>query len=252
MPPSSACPHELRAGTVVCLYCRRAERERAQAELIRRGARYLAAALAVVLVAGGTVAGISRFGRVERPLASRPAALTLAEAPVAATVQSAGRPGADGTTASTPVDDSERGQAAAAPMPVAPSAATAASRPPLVAPAFRVAEGSTDLGEGITAIRDGDTVRVHFDTPLARTRRPEKFERVVRSTLPTLLDAADQPSLGELPQGAIAAAGDLISELPVRGVRLPLDSGRALMIWPETRPGRDGPLVVTYRVALAR
>jgi hypothetical protein len=128
-----------------------------------------------------------------------------------------------------------------APALVAPAAPARAPRAPIVA------EGRTELRDGIVAVRTGDTVAVHFDTPHARTRRPEKFERIVRATLPEVLGPMAESLLAATPAGRIAGAGDLLTELPVRGVQV--GSGAdALTLWPETRPGRDGPLVVTYRV----
>ena len=115
-----------------------------------------------------------------------------------------------------------------------------------------MAEGRTALTEGVVAVRTGDTVAVHFDTPLARTRRADKFERIVRETLPRVYGAVADSALAALPAGRLAAAGDLLHDLPTRGVRLPTADGATLALWPETRPGRDGPLVVTYRATVAR
>jgi hypothetical protein len=54
----------------------------------------------------------------------------------------------------------------------------------------------------------------------------------------------------KLPFGAIATQGDLINELPTRGIRIPVDSAWVIRLVPETRTGKDGPLVVRYRVRL--
>src|SRR5205823_1353845 len=43
-------------------------------------------------------------------------------------------------------------------------------------------QGRTDLPDSLFAVRSGDTVVVHFDTSPARTRRGDKFERIVRQT----------------------------------------------------------------------
>jgi len=48
------------------------------------------------------------------------------------------------------------------------------------------------------------------------------------------------------------AAGDLVSELTQQGVKLPPYDGWTVAVWPETRPGQDGPLVVSYRVTFIR
>jgi hypothetical protein len=99
----------------------------------------------------------------------------------------------------------------------------------------------------MVADRAGDTVRVRFDLELSRTRRPEKFEAIVRSTLPQVYGAAVDSALRALPEGAVARAGDLVTTLPEQGFHIPLPGGRMIAVWPETRPGRDGPLVVAYR-----
>jgi hypothetical protein len=115
-----------------------------------------------------------------------------------------------------------------------------------------VAEGRTELRDGLVAVRSGDTVAVHFDTPATRTRRFDKFERIVRETLPQVYGAVADSVLARVPAGQLARSGDLLTELPERGVHLPTGDGGTLALWPETRPGRDGPLVVTYRATLAR
>ena len=135
--------------------------------------------------------------------------------------------------------------AALLPPPPAPAPAT-----PAIVPV--VPEGRTELAGGMFALRSGDTVTVHFDTPDARTRRPERFEQLVRSTLPLAYGAAAEALLASVAPGALVGAVDLVTELPTRGLHLRASDGRALSIWPETRPGRDGPLVISYRATLAR
>jgi hypothetical protein len=127
-----------------------------------------------------------------------------------------------------------------------------ASTPSHAAPSPIIANGRTDLGDGLFAIRAGDTVTVHFDTPSTRTRRRDKFERVLRATLPKVYGAPADSLLAAIPVGALVPVGVLPAELSDRGLRLPPRDGRQLIIWPETRPGRDGPLVVAYRTAPVR
>lgn len=112
--------------------------------------------------------------------------------------------------------------------------------------------GEHALSAVATANRVGDTVRIGFDHIDTRTRRAEKFERMVRATLPAIYGAQADSILSRIPDGHLATGGDLITELPVRGIRLTGAHGDALLVWPETRPGRDGPLVVSYRVIAAR
>jgi hypothetical protein len=115
-----------------------------------------------------------------------------------------------------------------------------------------VPEGRTELRDGAVAVRTGDTVRVHFDAPQTRTRRHDKFERIVRATLPAVYGPAVDSVLAGIPVGTLTRSGDLLSELPARGLRLPLPDSSSLAFWPETRSGRDGPLVVSYRARIVR
>jgi hypothetical protein len=112
--------------------------------------------------------------------------------------------------------------------------------------------GRTALRDTMVADRAGDTVRVSFDRMLARTRRPEKFEAIVRSTLPQVYGAPADSALRALPVGAMARAGDLLTTLAEQGFHIPLPGGRTIAVWPETRAGRDGPLVVAYRAIASR
>lgn len=115
-----------------------------------------------------------------------------------------------------------------------------------------VAEGTTRLRDSVVAIRSGDSVTVRFDTRHARTRRPEKFEEIVRATLPAIYGPMVESALERIPSGDLARSGDLLTDLPTRGLRLSLGDGWAVALWPATRPGQDGPLVVMYRAIVAR
>lgn len=115
----------------------------------------------------------------------------------------------------------------------------------------RIAEGRRDLADSMFAVREGEEVTVHFDTEPLRTRYDWKFERVVRSTLPIVFGSAVRAALDSIPEGRLAAGGDLLTDLPTRGIELPIGEGQTLRVWPVTRPGQDGPLVVAYRAASA-
>ena len=104
----------------------------------------------------------------------------------------------------------------------------------------------------MTATRTDSTITVLFDNETMRTRRAEKFEWVVRSTLPAVFGRPADSLLAAVPQGGIAVQGNLLTELPARGIRFALAGGWTLALWPETRPGRDGPLVVRYRVSVVQ
>jgi hypothetical protein len=115
-----------------------------------------------------------------------------------------------------------------------------------------VALGRTEVGDGLYIERAGETVTVHFDTPGTRTRRRDKFERVVRRTLPEIYGSAAEVLLSSIPEGTLVDPVDLVTEIAERGVKLDAGDGWKVSLWPETRPGQDGPLVVSYRVAVTR
>jgi hypothetical protein len=225
----------MRPGTTVCLLCRREARLAAQRRHRRIIARVLAAALTlgVVAVLGVSAASSLRDHRT-RVLA---AAGQLAPSAPAAPVPTSAPPPPPSTSS-----DSSLG--------VVSTAAAAPAEParPDLSPI--IAEGRSELAESTYAVRTGDTVRVVFDTELGRTRRPEKFERIVRETLSAVYGPAADSGLAMIRPGALAEAGDLLTDLPMRGVEIPLPDGRSLALWPETRQGRDGPLVVRYRAVV--
>jgi hypothetical protein len=116
-----------------------------------------------------------------------------------------------------------------------------------------VTEGMTRIGDSLVAVRRGEVVSVHFDTPGLRTRRADKFEQIVRATLPAVYGPLADSLLARYPIAPLVLrAGGLLPDLPARGLRLPLGMGWVLALWPETRPGQDGPLVVTYRATVMR
>jgi hypothetical protein len=138
-------------------------------------------------------------------------------------------------------------------QPATPTPVAAAPAPTAQSPvAILVSEGRTDLTESLIAERVGDSVVVDFDTPATRTRRRDKFESVVRRTLPMVYGTPVDSVLRTIPEGAIVGSADLLGELPKRGVHVPLGPGVTLDLWPETRPGQDGPLVVSYWARVTR
>jgi hypothetical protein len=120
--------------------------------------------------------------------------------------------------------------------------------PPVTELAPAIGEGKTPLRDGIVAHRRGDEIMVLFDTPAARTRRPEKFEAILRATLPQIFGALVDSTLVGMPAGSLVPPHGLTTDLPTQGLYVPVSGGSTLRIWPETRPGEDGPLVVRYRV----
>ena len=120
--------------------------------------------------------------------------------------------------------------------------------PPVAELAPTIGEGKTSLRDGIVAQRHGDEIMVLFDTPAARTRRPEKFEAILRATLPQIFGAMVDSALDAMPAGTLVPPHGLTTDLPTQGLYVPVSGGSTLRIWPETRQGEDGPLVVRYRV----
>ena len=238
MPPQTpaSCTHELRPGITVCLHCRHAARQsqaaRTRVLLLRAGG-----AVALLAVAAGAVA-LPRGGAVPTP----PRATLAAEVPPPG---AAAEPTADAPIASAPASIVRPVAHATVPPGHAAEPMTARHSGPIIP------EGRTELRGGVVAVRTGDTVAVHFDTPATRTRRRDKFERLVRTTLPAVFGPAADSALAAVPRGRLTAPGDLLTELPRRGLRLATPNG-TLALWPATRPGRDGPLVVTYVATLVR
>lgn len=221
------CTHELRPGTTVCLYCRHEAHLAREAGRRRTLARIaLGIAAVAVLIGGGVTA--AKFARGSAP----DSAASTASDDVVPPVESAGM--------LSEKDDGLPGIRLLEAAPV-PHLARSTYTP-------RIAVGRTDLGEGMFAVRVGDTVHVHFDTELGRTRRPPKFERTVRRTLPLVFGAAADALLARIPEGTITAGGDLVRDLPSTGIRLDAGPGLSVLIHPVTRPGRDGAIVVAYRV----
>lgn len=248
-PSIPPCDHELRPGTAVCLRCQHAERAARRARQRQMMARGTAVAMVLGVIAAIGIAGASVI-RSRAWMGSTEKLANSAELKPAFATDSA----ADSVT--SPADSATTVQVpqptAARPAVAAPAAASrpAAGLPLAVSPVVPV--GRTALRDTMVADRAGDTVRVSFDLELSRTRRPEKFEAIVRSTLPQVYGTAVDSALRALPVGAVARAGDLVTTLPAQGFHIPLAGGRTLGVWPETRPGRDGPLVVAYRAVASR
>ena len=245
----------------VCLHCLHANRVEARTRRRRAVIRFTLWTMGVGVVGVVGAAGADAVVKHETPLviaqptakstAAKPTTVisdtTLAAAPVI-------QQGSVANVAAPMSDSSRRPQTASASLAagaVADSVAHAAPAPPPAPPsiAFVVPPGRTNLADSLFAVRSGDTVVVHFDTSPARTRRADKFERIVRQTLHAVYGAAADTLLASVPGGRLAANAELVSALPTRGIHLG-PGGRRVTLWPETRPGRDGPLVVAYRTAI--
>ena len=234
--PAPSCPHDLRPGTAVCLRCQHAERGVKRAKQHRMLARGAAAVLSLAVIAAtGVAAATALRGRGGTQRAAPGPVESLAAAAMDTN-----------EAADAMLPDTTESSTAPASDPPAPVVVATASVAPIVP------LGRTSLRDTMVAERAGDTVRVSFDLLLSRTRRPDKFEAIVRSTLPQVYGPLADSALRALPVGSVALAGDLTTTLPERGFHIPVAGGRTIAVWPETREGRDGPLVVAYRTVASR
>lgn len=216
----SDCPHDLRPGVTVCLHCRYARRIARRNRLLRMGLRVTSGVVAVGLATLGVTRGTQLlFGQTQN---AAPAEVSSPATVVA-------------SLPSEPVVARPVLAAAPAPAPVAPV----------------IPVGRTELGEGLYAERTGDEVVVHFDTPATRTRRRDKFETIVRRTLPEVFGATAESLLANIPAGALSDGADLLTDIVASGVTLEGSEGLKVQLRPGTRPGQDGPLVVRYAVRIA-
>jgi hypothetical protein len=228
------CPHDVGPGIPVCLRCRKENRVATRER--RRRALFATAAIAlgVATIGAAGAAGLldselraagfvipQSAARSEQTLPPPVATVTAVDAPVVVALASS-----DSTVVST------------ASVTIPPAAELAAT----------IGEGRTSLRDGIVAERRGDDVTVHFDTPVTRTRRPEKFEGILRATLPQIYGTRVDSALIAMPVGTLVPPHGLTTDLPTQGLYVPVPGGPTLRIWPETRPGENGPLVVRYRV----
>ncbi len=232
LEPMHVCTHERGPSTTVCLHCRREIREAARIK--RRQVMVRGGAIGVVLaiiVAGGALG----------------ASAIRDHASIHGRSTDAGRvadPTSDGVVRVAALD----AHSTASPRGTRSPAASSSAVP--FAPV--IPAGETTIREGVVASRTPDGVLVSFDAPMLRTRMPVKFEALVRATLPVLYGAVADSALAKLPDGGIARQGDLLNELPLRGVRIPASGGWTFVVYPETRPGQDGPLVIRYHVQLLK
>lgn len=247
----------------VCLHClheaRVAARERRQRIIIRCSVWTLGIAVAGAVVAkatGNAARHVTPATRTAARAATGPrvAAPPRRDSVIQVAVASPVVQQGSADTARPVVHDSVSAATTLAQDP-APAAAVAdsATAKRAIAPLQTVlAFGRTDLEDSLFAMRMGDTVVVHFDTSPTRTRRADKFERTVRQTLRVVYGPIADTLLATVPEGRLAAPNELLSSLPTRGIHLATPDGRRIGLWPETRPGQDGPLVVAYRTLVER
>lgn len=228
------CPHDVGPGIPVCLRCRKENRVATRER--RRRALFATAAIGLGVA---TIGAAGAAGMLDSELRAAGFAIPAATAPSPPAV-------AEPESAPETVPESVPAGSVAVENTVVSVASVTTPPVPELAPT--IGEGRTSLREGIVAERSGDEITVTFDTPLARTRRPEKFEGVLRATLPQIFGASVDSALATLPAGTLVPSHGLTTDLPTQGLYVPLPGGSTLRIWPGTRPGEDGPLVVRYRV----
>lgn len=248
----------------VCLHClhnaRVEARERRRRVIIRFSAWTLS--LIVVGVVGGAAvnAAMNPAATTAAPVTTRRASPKTAAVPkrdstlvvASATVMQQGAPSAASAVADSAAQPVST---PAVPNPTTLPTDSGASRPAAAAvpaPVIRpvIPMGRTDLRDSVYLERRGDTVVVHFDASPTRTRRADKFEAIVRQTLHSVYGAVADTLLAAVPAGSLVAPNELVTTLPSRGLRLGNAGGARIQLWPETRPGRDGPLVVAYRTVV--
>jgi len=238
--PTTACPHELRPGTTVCLHCRweaKSAARKRRRRILMKGSSGLA--LLTTLAVMGLVGRVAILERLS-PARLRNATVTDvggdAVKPMPAVHRQAPPPATSQQGATTTLASASASVAKAALAPVSPV----------------VPQGQSMIPDSLLATRADSVITVSFDRTMIRTRNPWKFERLVRSTLPALYGAAADSALSRIPEGGLARQGDLINELPTRGMRIPVAPGWTFTLFPITRPGHDGPLVTQYRVSVVR
>jgi hypothetical protein len=243
----------------VCLHClhnaRVEARERRRRAIVRFSAWTLSLIVVGVVGAAAVNAAMNPPATTAAPVATRRASPKTAAVPkrdstlvvASATVVQQGAPSAASAVADSAAQLVST-TAAPAKDSSAPRPAEVAPPAPLIRPVIPI--GRTDLKDSVYLERRGDTVVVHFDASPTRTRRADKFEAIVRQTLHSVYGAVADTLLAAVPAGSLVAPNELVTTLPSRGVRLTSAGGAHIQLWPETRPGRDGPLVVAYRTVV--
>jgi hypothetical protein len=235
---TNPCPHELRPGTTVCLHCRweaRSATRRRRRRLLMKGSSGLA--LLSTLAVMGLVGRVAFEKRLSSPRLRVATATVMIDAGGDAAKEMAAAP-----------STAQQGATMSAAHAPAPVSATPATSP--VSPV--VPRGQSSLPDSLLATRTDSGITVSFDRTMIRTRNPWKFERLVRSTLPALYGPLADSALARIPEGGLVRQGDLINELPTRGMRIPVAPGWTFTLFPITRPGQGGPLVTQYRVSVVR
>ena len=246
----------------VCLHCLHADRLAARDRRQRIIVRLVAWTLSITVVAIVGAAGVNAATKHSTP-PSTPRVEGTHQTPTASvaphdsaplsvattTIQLQGAPAAASATATDSGARAIASTPAAPPVPVVRAdSITPAS--PVIGPI--IPQGRTDLQDSLYAVRRGDIVVVNFDTGPARTRRADKFELIVRQTLHSVYGPVADTLLSAVPPGKLVIASELVTTLPKGGIHLQGAHGPHVALWPQTKPGRNGPLVFAYRTAVLR
>lgn len=248
MSPTSpkTCNHDRGPGTTVCLRCRHDEWQASQRRRQQMLMRFLALGFVVAIVG---IAGLGAASAWRERSASAVTDSVAGSVTLKQEGRSTGRPTrllapTPSVAASTrPATVASAPEPVSAPVPAAPSASSRGSV---------LGQGKTMLTDSIFAIRSGDSVTVNFDVQGNRTQRADKFERMLRTTLPMVYGRLATATFDEVPTGSFLPSRDVVGELHEHGMQLTLDNGVRISVRPQTRGSRDGPLVVAYLTVLER
>jgi hypothetical protein len=201
-------------------------------------------------IAGGAVGATAIRAKLDDVSANRAKAREASQRVASESVP------ADSIPAAVKADTTAAAPVAAAPPAAAVPQGTPRSEPPATASDTRtplapvLPMGQSTILDGVTVLRTDSNVVVSFDLSMVRTRRPDKFEQFVRTTLPLIYGSPARDALAKIPSGELASQGDLLTELPAKGMHISPGTDWIILLYPETKADSDGPLVVRYRVSV--
>jgi hypothetical protein len=145
-------------------------------------------------------------------------------------------------------------QSAEKPVESAPSVAAPTATParPTAHAGYVLVEGRTQLTDSIFAVRTGDSVVVNFDAYGYRTRRSDKLETSLRTTMPLVFGKSATAFIDTLADGGLVTTKDVVGDLATNGMRVKLDNGATARIRVLTRIVSDGPIAIGYLTTIER
>jgi hypothetical protein len=212
-----------------------------------------ASVVGVLVAAGVSAASTLRTGDAtaettsEGAIAADPKPAALTKAAVKSPAPKATEPVVQ-QSAEKPV---ESAPAIAAPPPTPAPVATkpAAS---VTHAGYVLVEGRSQLTDSIFAVRTGDSVVVNFDAYGYRTRRSDKLEQSLRTTMPLVFGKSATAFIDTLADGGLVTNRDVIGELATSGMLVKLDNGTTARIRVLTRIVSDGPIAIGYLTTVER